>query len=407
MADFHQTGDVAVFHDLRTRSTADLEGDLATFATSRPITLVLPSLYSELHGPALAGIVEELAQVDYLHRIVIGLDRADEDGYRHALDFFADLPQEHVVIWNDGPRLGEWIRRLDDLGLTPGWPGKGRNVWLALGYVLACGDSEVVAIHDCDILTYRKDLLARLVYPVVDPTFPYQLAKGFYPRIGDGRLGGRVTRNLVGPLLLALTKVLGDRDYVDFLRSFRYPLSGELAVRTSFLADLRIPWDWGLEIGVLSEAWRNLGPRAVCQVEVADAYDHKHQDLSVDDATEGLNRMSRDVTKAIFRTLAADGTVLSTEVFRSLEATYARTALEMLEHHAHDARMNGLAFDRTAEEAAIGLFAENIVEAGRVVLDTPHASPSIPSWSLVQASDPAFLGDLQKAVAEDLAEHAR
>ena len=161
-----------------------------------------------------------------------------------------------------------------------------------MGYLIACEDSAVMAIDDCDIVTYTNDLLARLIYPVANPNFPYQLAKGYYARVGGDKLNGRVTRLLVSPLLIALKRVVGDRDYIDYLRSFRYPLSGEFALRTTILPDLRIPSDWGLEIGVLSEAWRNLAPKAVCQVEIADDYDHKHQDLGEEDANTGLSRMS-------------------------------------------------------------------------------------------------------------------
>jgi glucosyl-3-phosphoglycerate synthase len=406
MADFHQNGNVAQFHNLRTRPADDLDRELESFAATRPITLVLPSLYSELERDALPRIVEELSRVRYLHRIVVGLDRADEAQYRHAIEFFSALPQQHVVIWNDGPRVQKLLQRLVDLGLDPGHAGKGRNVWTCVGYLLACADSAVMAVHDCDIVTYDRSMLSRLVYPVANPTFSYQMAKGYYPRIGGGALGGRVTRNLVGPLLISLEHVIGDKDYIEYLRAFRYPLSGELAMRTAVLPDLRIPWDWGLEIGVLSEAWRNLGPRAVCQVDIADVYDHKHQQLSPDDASGGLNKMSRDICKVIFRKLAADGTVWSPDVFRSLKATYFRTALDLLDHYANDARMNGLDFDRHAEEQSIKLFADNIVDAGQVVLETPQEVPFIPNWSLVHAAGAELLADLHAAVADDLAEHS-
>ena len=46
------------------------------------------------------------------------------------------------------------------------------------------------------------------------------------------------------------------------------------------LNDIRIPSDWGLEIGVLSEMHRNYSLNRLCQVDIADSYDHKHQDLS-------------------------------------------------------------------------------------------------------------------------------
>jgi glucosyl-3-phosphoglycerate synthase len=401
LADFHQNGNVATLHNLRTNTAEDLARELESISQSRKITLILPSLFSELEGDALPNILDELSKVKYLHRIVIGLDRADEEQYRHARKFFARLPQEHVVIWNDSPRMKEIHARLDELNLDPGEPGKGRNVWFCLGYTLACKDSAVVALHDCDIVTYSADMLARLVYPLANPNFPYQLAKGFYPRVGNGKLNGRVSRLLVSPLLIALKKVLGDRDYLDFLRAFRYPLSGEFAMRVAPLADLRIPSDWGLEIGVLSEAWRNLAPKSVCQVEIADNYDHKHQPVSKEDATKGLSRMSVDISKALFRKLAADGTVFTEEIFRTLKATYYRTALDLLDNYQADARMNGLQIDRHAEENMIELFSANIMVAGQVFLDHPEETPFIPTWSRVFAADPQLMDDMVNVVAQD------
>ncbi len=404
MADFHQNGNITTLHNLRTRSVAEIEAELQAFGQSRKMSLILPCLYSELQGPAMPNILAELSKVGYLHRIIIGLDRADEAQFRHAKEFFAGLNQNHIVIWNDSPRMLALGERLDKIGLAPAEQGKGKNVWSSLGYLIGCADSSVMAIHDCDILTYTNEMLARLIYPVANPNFPYQVAKGFYPRVGEGKLNGRVTRLLVSPLLIALKRVIGDRDYIDYLRSFRYPLSGEFAMRTAILPDLRIPSDWGLEIGVLSEAWRNLAPKAVCQVEISDAYDHKHQDLSVDDADAGLSRMSTDICKAIFRKLAADGTVFTPNVFRTLKATYYRMALDLLEAYYNDAKMNGLSIDRHKEEQSIELFAENIMRAGQIFIDNPHETPFIPTWNRVHAADPDFLTDLHAAARADEAE---
>lgn len=405
MADFHQNGNITTLHNLRARSDTDLINEVAAFAQSRKITLILPCLFSELEGPAMENILAELSEVTYLHRIIIGLDRATEAQYLHARAFFSRLPQDHVVIWNDSPRMKALEERLDARGLAPQEPGKGKNVWSCIGYLLACADSSVMAIHDCDIVTYKRGMLDRLVYPVVNPGFPYQMAKGFYPRVGDGKLNGRVTRLLVSPLLIALKKVIGDRDYLDYLRSFRYPLSGEFAIRTPTLPDLRIPSDWGLEIGTLSEAWRNLAPKSVCQVEIADNYDHKHQELSPEDAAKGLSRMSTDICKAVFRKLAADGTVFTTNTFRTLKATYYRTALDLLEGYYNDAKMNGLVLDRHKEEKSIEMFAENLIRAGQLFLENPNETPFIPTWNRVHSADQSFLSDLHAEVAKDLAEY--
>ena len=405
MSDFHQNGNIATLHNLRTRSLDEMTYELETFAQNRKMSLILPCLYSELETDAMPNILAELSKVTYLHRIIIGLDRADEAQFRHAKEFFKGLNQKHIVIWNDSPRMLELGKRLEALGLAPSEQGKGKNVWSSLGYLMSCQDSSVMALHDCDIVTYTNELLARLIYPVANPNFPYQVAKGYYARVGGDKLNGRVTRLLVSPLLIALKKVVGDKDYIEYLRSFRYPLSGEFAMRTGILPDLRIPSDWGLEIGVLSEAWRNLAPKAVCQVEICDNYDHKHQDLSPEDASAGLSRMSTDICKAIFRKLAADGTVFTNNIFRTLKATYYRTALDLLEAYHADAVMNGLPIDRHKEEQAIELFAENIMRAGSFFLENPHETPFIPTWNRVHSADPGFLSDLNAAAAADEAEY--
>ncbi|MEE8218946.1 MAG: glycosyl transferase, partial [Vicinamibacteria bacterium] len=74
----------------------------------------------------------------------------------------------------------------------------------------------------------------------------------------------------------------------------------------------------------LFEALRHRAPGRLCQVEIAERYDHKHQDLSAQDPTQGLNRMARDVIKHLLRTLAAAGVNLSPGLLMSLLAAYQR-----------------------------------------------------------------------------------
>ncbi|MEJ2031192.1 MAG: glycosyl transferase, partial [Maritimibacter sp.] len=75
MADFHQNGNIGTLHDLKAKSPGMMAQEIATFAESRKISLILPSLYSELEGPALANILDEISELPYLHRVIIGLDR--------------------------------------------------------------------------------------------------------------------------------------------------------------------------------------------------------------------------------------------------------------------------------------------------------------------------------------------
>lgn len=405
MADFHQNGVVATLHNLRERSLERMEKELELFASNRPITLILPSLYSELEAPALEHIVAELSRVGYVSEIVIGLDQADREQYRRSRKYFSRLPQKHAILWNDGPRMRLIDAQLEQASLSPDQPGKGRNVWFCIGYVLGARTAGVVALHDCDIVTYSREMLARLVYPVTNPGFPYVFAKGYYPRIADRLLNGRVTRLLVTPLLLSLERVLGHHAYIDYLKAFRYPLAGEFAMRTHLLPDIRIPSDWGLEIGVLSELWRNYSNTAICQVDIADAYDHKHQELSADDKAKGLSRMSIDITKALLRKLATDGVIISPESLRTLKATYYRTALDLVEIYHNDARMNGLTTDRHKEEQTVELFAANLIEAGNLYLENPDATPFMPSWNRVQSALPDLIHEIQEAVRKDAEEN--
>lgn len=404
MGDFHQNGIITTLHNLNQRPLAEMEYELQVFSRLRPMTLILPSLYSELQGPALPNIINELKKVPYLSQIVIGLDRADRDQYLHAGEFFGNLPQHHRILWNDGPRLRAIDEKLQKMGLAPTEPGKGRNVWYCLGYTLASRKSQAIALHDCDILTYSRELLARLIYPVANPAFNYQFCKGFYARVADGKINGRVCRLMVTPLLRALKKMLGENDYLDYLDSFRYPLAGEFSFRTDVVHDLRIPSDWGLEIGILSEMYRNFATNRLCQVDIADVYDHKHQKLSPEDASAGLSKMSIDIAKAVFRKLATNGVVLSSETFRTLKATYFRIALDFVETYRNDALINGLNLDIHQEEQAVELFAQNIKLAGDHFLDNPMETPFIPSWDRVCSAIPDILEQIKKAVEDDTEE---
>jgi len=406
MGDFYQNGIITTLHNLSQRPLDQLEAELISFAKKRPMALILPCLYSELQTEAMPLILSHLKQVPYLKQIIIGLDRANEAEYRHALEFFSELPQDYKVLWNDGPRLRAIDAKLQREELSPEQPGKGRNVWFCMGYTLAAGQAESIAMHDCDILTYDRELLARLIYPVANPNFNYEFCKGFYARVASGKINGRVSRLLVTPLLRSLKKVLGPMDYLEYLDSYRYPLAGEFSFRRDVMSDIRIPSDWGLEIGVLSEMTRNYSNNRLCQVDIADIYDHKHQDLSLEDASTGLSKMSIDITKAVFRKLATNGVVFNQETFRTIKATYFRIALDFVETYRNDAEINGLKLDVHGEEQAVELFARNIMKAGNHFLENPMETPFIPSWNRVNSAYPNLQHEILDAVAADMRDYS-
>lgn len=401
MSDFFQNGIITTLHTLRQRTIETFEEELSGYSKQRPMALILPSLYSELEGPALPNIVEHLKSATYISDIIIGLDNAGRNEFEKARDFFKPLPQNIHILWHNGERLKAIHSELYEMGLSPQQPGKGRNVWYCMGYALGIDGCEAVALHDCDITTYDRYLPARLLYPVANPSFSFEFCKGYYPRIAHDRLGGRVTRLFVTPLLRALKKILGAINYLEFMDSFRYPLSGEFSMRKDLMKTLRIPGDWGLEIGVLSEVYRNLSLHQVCQVDIADRYDHKHQTLSEEDMDTGLSRMSQEIAKSIYRKLATEGIDFSTGFFRTVKACYYRIALDCIEQYYFDSRINDLIFDRHVEEQCVEVFSQSIITAGESFVGNPMETPFIPNWNRILSAVPDIGERLSASVSAD------
>jgi glucosyl-3-phosphoglycerate synthase len=377
MADFHQSGLVATFHKLGDSNIEKIEAELAWHSQDRPIALVLPSLYSELKGAALKGILKELKNTRYIKQVVVTLGNCTKAEFDNARKFFSVLPQPTKLIWNNGKRLKQVYNTIESDGLYLGEDGKGKSAWMAYGYIIAQKDIDVIALHDCDILTYNRALLARLCYPVTNPNLDYDFCKGFYSRVTD-RMHGRVTRLLVTPLLRSLKKILRVLPLLDFLDSFKYPLAGEFSMNVDIARVNRIPGDWGLEVGVL-----------------------KHQELSPDDASKGLLKMCIDISKSIFRTLASEGVVFSDGFFKTLIATYVKTSQDMLKNYEDDATVNALVFDRHEESLAVETFTGGIKTAAGIIKEDPLGVPLIPSWDRVISAFPDIQSDLKEAVEED------
>ncbi len=402
MADFHQSGCVATLHRLETRNLDVLEREIERFAARRPIALVLPCLFAEFSRPAIHHIIEELRQVRYIDSVVMSLAQATQQQLGEARAALAVLPQRVSVVWQDGPAMKGLYHVLRDHGLDPGPDGKGRGCWMAYGYLLADRRCGVIASHDCDILTYSRELLARLCYPIVHPQLRYDFAKGYYARV-NGTLNGRVTRLFVTPLLRALQTIVGRAPLLSYLDSFRYPLSGEFAMNTDLARVTRLPANWGLEVGMLTEVYRNCALPAVCQTELCANYDHKHQALSAGDPGKGLMRMSVEIAQTLMRALAAEGVALGEAAVDALLVRYMRLAEDTIPGYEADALINGLSFDRDAEEQMVDAFAAGLQIACRRHHENALSVPLMPSWSRVMAAIPGFLGLLQKAVDHDAA----
>lgn len=399
MSDFFQNGVIATFHKLGKLNLKNLEGELKEFSQIRPIALVLPSLYREFSSKALPRIMKELKKVKYLNEIVISLDKADTSQFKRVKRFFSSH-KKVTIIWNDGPRVKKLYQLLEKSDLSPGIEGKGRAVWISLGYVLAKRKSQVIALHDCDILNYDRSLLGRLCYPVANYHSGYEFCKGYYSRISD-RMHGRVTRLFFTPFIRALEKMLGYLPFLVYMDSFRYALAGEIALRRDLAMAMRIPNDWGVEVGTLAEVYRNMALNRICQVDISDTYEHKHQKLIPDDAERGIIKMSVDIAKSIFRNLAGEGVQFSEGFFKTLSNLYLKIAQEAITRFENDAAINGLYFDRHEESVCVESFTETIKIAGEAFWKNPHKILLIPNWHRVTAALPQFFELLIESVKKD------
>lgn len=400
MADFYQ-GHLTTFHRLSPFNKEKIENELNEFNRHRPIALVLPVTPAELESQALKKIISHLKSATYLNEIVIALGRTTEEKHFYqAKKLFSELPQRHVVIWASGPKMEELLQSLEKRDLYAGQDGKGRSAWISYGYILSREKSKVIALHDCDIVNYTPELLARLIYPIACTNFDYVFCKGYYARVTD-RLHGRVTRLFVTPLIKSLIRLFGYLPFLVYLNSFRYPLAGEFSMVIDLAQINRIPNDWGLEVETLAEVYRNYSLRRICQAEICETYEHKHQPLSADNPKTGLMKMAIDIAKSIFRNLAIEGITLSESYLRTLLINYQRTAKDEVKRYQDDAAFNSLYFDYHEESATVEAFTRALQIAGEDFLTNPLYSPLIPNWNRVYSAFPDFLKQLKKIVEQE------
>jgi len=401
MADFFQNGVITTLQNLGNRTLDDLEGELSIFSQRHRMVLLLPALYSEFQTPAMHKIIEELQDATYLHKIILGLDQATREQFEEVKKLMSVLPCRVDVLWNDGPRIKELYAELTAEGF-PGLdtPGKGRNVWTMIGYGLTDQDSYAFALHDCDIVNYSREIPARLFYPIIHPALDFEFNKGFYSRVTD-KLHGRATRLLYSPLIHSLVKVFGNSRYLDYMESFRYALSGEFAFIRSLGRGIAISPTWGLEVSTLSEVYKNTSNRRICQTEIMETYEHKHQDLGSQDSGGGIYKMANDIVKTIFRVMAQEGVVFAQSAFKTLQATYYQESRFEISKYNALSKLNHLDYDREKEILAVETFEHAIEEASSEYYQDPMGVPALSPWITVRSVLPEFSNKFAEYVRLD------
>ncbi len=418
MADFHQEPLLTTLHALyETFDTASylatLERRLEDHARHDRISLLLPSLFSEIRedGP-LDLIVSEIREVRYLRNIVVALGGATEEKqFNRARDYFQQLQsdgREIKLVWVDGPRVQKILGDIRALGIPTGQQGKGQSVWVTLGYLFARDESDVIALHDCDIVTFNRILLGRLIDPVANPNNAFEFCKGYYARISPTAkaMKGRVTRLFVTPFVDAMARLMcqqGNQDlerFFNFHRTFKYPLAGEFCFTSDLARGINFAYDWGLEVATLSQIYDQLIPRQIAQIDLAPNYEHKHQELAPEDSGKGLHRMVVDIAKFYLTYMRSHGIALNDAFVDMLLHTYYQNALKYIRKYSYDADVNALNYDLYEEEAAAGHFRGFLWDAW-MQSKGPQEAKLIPSWNRVAYSFPDIYDHLMDAVEAD------
>jgi glucosyl-3-phosphoglycerate synthase len=352
---------VATLHDFGEADPPALLGET---------TVVVPVTEREYGTLAAERVFEGLAAADPA-RVLVPLRAAPAHAPAVA-DWLDGFDADVEVAWLHGPRVTDCLA---DAGVDGG-TGKGRDVWLALGLL----ETPYVALQDADAAAFEAGDVRRLCHPL---DHGYEFVKAYYARVEAGHLYGRLFRLFYAPLVAALAECRDD-PLIAYLGAFRYALAGESAMTADLARTLRPQRTWGLEVGMLADAFREAGFGASAQTDLG-FYAHEHRAVS---GPASLTDMSEGVGAALFTALAERGIEVD---YGALRGRYRAVADRYVRAYAADARFNGLSQDAAAEREQVGAYASAIT--------APEADSRLPAW----ASDPLDPAALRRAASADLA----
>jgi len=369
---------------------------LRTLKEKFPLGLIIPILGNDIRSPTLAKMVQEINQCDYLKKVFVAISTKSKPDYEEALRLSRLFQIPCDVVWCNKPEVHTVLEELRTKGLdVTQLSGKGKDLWITIG--IASLELFAFAVHDSDIVSYTRMLPTKLLYPTIEPELDFFFCKGYYARINfeNRRMYGRLQRLFIIPLLEVLQKIIGYSKFITFLQSFSYPLAGEIAIESDLATHLRIPSDWGLELGLLAELYRNSAARRICQVDLG-FYDHRHKEI----ITDGLLKTAEDSFITLLRTLTeTENIVVSEPYLISLQVSYRRLAQDKIRQYHAEAKCNNLSYDRHEEEATVDLLSTTILAAGKKYLENPIKS-QLPDWLRAMSAMPNLRERLKKEAIE-------
>jgi glucosyl-3-phosphoglycerate synthase len=377
MSNFAQRHTKLTSFYLLSKTHPPLRSELRHHSKWKKAVLVIPLLASEYtnpeNRPVFINILKQLRSASFLSRIILGLDRAEDQDVKDLVGLLKKFKLKNCLIQhNDGDGFSAIYQKLSEAGFGLDVPGKGRNMFLSFGIAIALG-AQSIGLIDADIKTFHHHQLQRLFFPV--QVLNYQFSKAFYARIQDKQMYGRVKRLLLDPLLIALKRKFTDTQdakilrLVDFLLNFNYQLSGEVVFDANLLKRMRFAMNWGVEIFTLIEVYRKA--TNIAQVEISRGpFDHKHQPVSEQDRETGLHKMAVDIVTTLLSALVIDeGLEISDYFIRDLTLTYLDVADSLIKMYADNAAFSGLHYEANAEEAMVhGVVKDAILYAGDLLI---------------------------------------
>lgn len=202
-------------------------------------------------GPILSELMP-LRERGVLDQIVV-VDRSSDQTAEIARSLGAEVHSQDELMPELGPVLG-----------------KGDAMWRALPVLTG----EVICFLDADSEQFGAHFACGVLGPVLCRP-EVSLVKGFYRRpfrIGETTMpdgGGRVTELTARPLLNLF--------YPD-LAGVRQPLAGEIAARRELLERLPFATGYGVDIGLLIDAYSAVGLDGIAQVDL-EVRQNAHQPL--------------------------------------------------------------------------------------------------------------------------------
>lgn len=301
MSDFFQSNQIITLQHLRPNP----HREDAIKKSQRRVVVVVPCLVSHCQTGVLQKIIECFNAVPFVSEIVVVLNGT------------------HIELTNQDFLLTQSIEvnKIPINILLCEGLGKGRAIKMGFDYVYEhYKNTGIVITLDADLKSFSKEYFCRLVYPIA--VLGGQANKGYYARFSQTALNGRLTRLLVFPLLYAIQGQCPSSELNRWLLSFRYPLSGDVALASEILPKLQLESNWAYDLSLLKTLFQYKDEISVYQTDLTDNYEHLHRDLS-DDRQSGLMGVFEDIASYLLSLFPVDRDRLILD-YRNLAQIYCQ-----------------------------------------------------------------------------------